>query len=193
RIVADRKQPAVDHRMQRLHAPVHDLGKARERGDVENAEPVFRKQGRRAAGGGDLHVSARQGAGEIHDTRLVGDRNQGAAPRHEIGNGKALRRDAHLRRSPGRWRGWLHLPQGSAESSYPPAGTRVSRQSTLGRAAGRKCSTICLLRRGPLKPAKKIESSIAGSTARHVKIQESVPSPARTRRPSASRESEMSG
>src|SRR5687767_5233948 len=68
----------MDLRMQRLHAPVHDLGKARMRGDLLDADPVLLQQGRRPSGGQDLDLSSRKRPREVDDAFLVGDADERA-------------------------------------------------------------------------------------------------------------------
>ena len=54
---APAEQAAVDLRVQRLDAPVHDLGKPGVAGDLAHGDAVCGEQARRAAGGEDLDVA----------------------------------------------------------------------------------------------------------------------------------------
>ena len=53
-VVAKREQPAVDARVQRLHAAVHHLRHAGQRGDVDDRKPGVGERPRGAAGRDDL-------------------------------------------------------------------------------------------------------------------------------------------
>jgi hypothetical protein len=99
-IVADGEQAAMDGRMQRLDAAVHDLGKA---GDVRNVPDGYalrRDRLRRAAGGDQLDASRMERAGQLGEPRLVGDRKQSAAWPDEVGGGDVLRGDGHDAQAP---------------------------------------------------------------------------------------------
>ena len=80
-VVAHRQQPAVDHRVQRLDAPVHHLGKAGEVGHVAHRQPRLAQRLRGAAGRHQLHAAPRQRAGEIDHPRLVGNGKERALDR----------------------------------------------------------------------------------------------------------------
>jgi hypothetical protein len=70
---------AVDLRMQRLHAAVHDLGEAGVVRNVADGDAVRREEPRRAAGGENLDFAARESLGEFDESGLVGDRQECAA------------------------------------------------------------------------------------------------------------------
>ena len=75
-VVAQREQPGVELRVQRLDAPAHDLGEAREVLDRADLEPGLAQRGRGAARGDELDAERREPARELDDPRLVGDREQ---------------------------------------------------------------------------------------------------------------------
>ncbi len=75
-VAAYGQQPAMHLRMQRLHAPVHHLGKAGEVGHVLDGKPRGPQGSGRAAGGDQLDAHIRQGGGERDETRLVRYRKQ---------------------------------------------------------------------------------------------------------------------
>ena len=72
------EQAAVDLRVQRLDAAVHDLGKPGDRGYVGDFDAVFAQQRGRAAGGEDRDAAIAQGAREVEQAFLVGDAEQGS-------------------------------------------------------------------------------------------------------------------
>ena len=82
RVVAQRQQPGVQPRVQRLHAAVHDLREAREVLDRADLEAGLLERGRRPAGGDQLDPELREPAREVDDARLVGDRQHGARDPH---------------------------------------------------------------------------------------------------------------
>ena len=89
-VVAQREQPGVEPRVQRLDAPVHDLREAREVVDGADVEPGLAQRGRGAAGRDELDAEADEAAGEVDDAGLVGDREQGATHPDVAGPGERL-------------------------------------------------------------------------------------------------------
>ena len=68
-IGANREQPAVDARMQRLQPPVHHLGKSGELRDVDDRDSRLRKRRGGAAGGDDLDMARRRARGPVRSIR----------------------------------------------------------------------------------------------------------------------------
>ena len=87
RLVAQREQPAVDARMQRLHAAVHHLRHAGDAADVGHGEAGLDERLRRAAGGEDLDAALGKRAREVDDAGLVGDGDQRAPDLQKLGAG----------------------------------------------------------------------------------------------------------
>ena len=81
-VVAQREQPGVELRVQRLDAAAHDLREAREVLDRADLEPALAQRRGGAAGGDELDAQLRQPAGEVDDPRLVRDRQQRALHAH---------------------------------------------------------------------------------------------------------------
>ena len=77
-VVAQREQPGVELRVQRLDAAAHDLGEAGEVLDRTHLEARLRELAGGAAGRDQLDAELRQPAGEIGDPPLVGHRQQRA-------------------------------------------------------------------------------------------------------------------
>ncbi len=77
-VVAPRQQPAMDRRVQRLDATVHDLGEAGMVGDFGHRYVGLAQHLRRAAGRQDGDAAVVQELRELDQPRLVGDRDQGA-------------------------------------------------------------------------------------------------------------------
>ncbi len=77
-VVAAGKQPAVDHRMQRLDPAVHDLREAGVIRDLGHGDIRLPQQFRRAPGRQDGDVALREEFGEFDQPRLVRDGDQGA-------------------------------------------------------------------------------------------------------------------
>ena len=76
RVGADREQPAVDARMQRLHPPVHHLGKAGDLRDVDDREPGLLERRGGAAGRQELDAVPGQRLRQLDEAGLVGDGDQ---------------------------------------------------------------------------------------------------------------------
>ena len=81
RVVTHAEQTAMNQRMQRLHAPVHDLGKAGDITDIAHRDPRFAQQLRAAAGGDDLRAGPGERAGEVGGACFVRHGDQGTADR----------------------------------------------------------------------------------------------------------------
>src|SRR5262249_26254741 len=75
---ADRQQAAMHFWMQRLDAAVHHLGRAGQLGDVEHFQPCVGQCFLGTAGRDQLDAVAREGAGEVDEPGLVGNREEGA-------------------------------------------------------------------------------------------------------------------
>ena len=75
------EQRAVNLRMQRLDPPVHNLGKARVRGDFGNAQTRVHQPAISASRREQFDALLRQGRGEFDDSALVRDTQQRAAQR----------------------------------------------------------------------------------------------------------------
>jgi hypothetical protein len=90
-LVAQRQKPAMDLRMQRLDATVHDLRKACDGRHVGDREPRGPQRFGRTAGREQRDAMLRKRAGEIDQSRLVGNRQERAsdgAERHgRLGSG----------------------------------------------------------------------------------------------------------
>ena len=84
-VVAHREKPAMHLGVQRLHAPVHHFGKARQVGDILHRERRRLDRLRGAAGRDKLDARLVEGAGEIGEPGLVGNRNEGAANALNVG------------------------------------------------------------------------------------------------------------
>ena len=90
-IGADRQQPAVHLRMQRLHPSVHHFRKAGELGNVGDGKPGVIQRLGGAAGGNELDAVVGKLIGEFDQAGLVGDRQQGAGDAAGVaGHGKGL-------------------------------------------------------------------------------------------------------
>ena len=83
-IVADREEPAMNLRVERLHPPVHHLREAGQVGDVADLGAELAQPGRGAAGRDDLDPMLRQARGERIEPALVGKRNQRPANRNQV-------------------------------------------------------------------------------------------------------------
>ena len=70
-VVAQMEEPAVDLGVERLHAPVHHLGKAGVFADLDDLDALLREQLRGAAGGDDFDAHRLQRAGKWNEPRLV--------------------------------------------------------------------------------------------------------------------------
>ncbi len=70
------QDPAVDARVQRLHPPVEDLGRAGEVAHLAHRNPRLAERARRAARRQDLESGAGEPAREVDHARLVRDRDQ---------------------------------------------------------------------------------------------------------------------
>ena len=81
-LVAAAEDAAVDLGMQRLDAPVHDLGKAGMVADLDYGESGVNQGFRRASGRQQLDAVAREAACQLRQAGLVGNGNQGAADRN---------------------------------------------------------------------------------------------------------------
>ena len=77
--VAPGEDAAVDYRVQRLHAPVHDLRKPGDGCDLRRRDTAFQQCAARAAGGDDLDPKVEQRMGELGDAGLVRNAQQGAS------------------------------------------------------------------------------------------------------------------
>ena len=93
----------MDARMQRLHAAVHHLRHAGDGADVGDGEPGVGKRLRGAAGREDLDAVLGERAREVDDAGLVGDGDQRAPDRKQLGAGDrdvgGSRHDALRRRA----------------------------------------------------------------------------------------------
>ena len=72
-VAPDVKQPAVNLWMQRLHPPIHHLGKAGVRADVLDRQPGVAEGLGRATRGDEFHLGGDEHAGEFDETGFVGD------------------------------------------------------------------------------------------------------------------------
>ena len=86
-VVAQREQPGVEPRVERLQAPVHHLREAREVLDLARLDAGAGELTRGPAGRDDLDAELLQAACEADDAGLVGDRQQRAAHAHLAGRG----------------------------------------------------------------------------------------------------------
>jgi hypothetical protein len=87
------QQPAMDFRVQRLDAAVHDLGKTGVGRDFGDRQPGLLERLVSAAGGEQFYLQGGERLGEFEETGLVGDRQQGATDRRRGRHGRrALRR-----------------------------------------------------------------------------------------------------
>ena len=84
-VVADREQPGVELRVQRLDAAVHDLREAGEVGDRADRDAGLGQLARGAAGRDDLDPELDEPAREVDDPALVGDRQQRPRDLHLAG------------------------------------------------------------------------------------------------------------
>ena len=71
--VAVGQQAGVDVGMQRLHAPVEDLGEAGDVADAGHGDALFLEEFGGAAGGDDLDTEVAERLGELVQPDLVGD------------------------------------------------------------------------------------------------------------------------
>jgi hypothetical protein len=69
----------MNFRMQRFHAAVHDLRKARVAGDVGDGDAARSEELRRTSGREDLDLAAHESLSELDEARLVGDGHKCAA------------------------------------------------------------------------------------------------------------------
>jgi hypothetical protein len=89
-VVADRQQPRVQARVQRLDAAVHHLRKAGEVLDRADLEARVGERGGGPAGRHELDAEAGEAAREVDDAAFVGDRQQRAADLDRCGSGERL-------------------------------------------------------------------------------------------------------
>ncbi len=75
------QQAAVDLRVQRLDAPVHDFRKAGDAGHFTNRDAGCRQRARGATGGKQFDTARGQGARQVDQAGLVGNRQQRATDR----------------------------------------------------------------------------------------------------------------
>ncbi len=75
------EDPGVDARVERLDAAVEALGEAGQLLDPRHREAETLDQGRGAAGGDQLDTGVVQGPGQLLQTRLVVDGDEGATDR----------------------------------------------------------------------------------------------------------------
>ena len=71
--IAAGQQPAVYHRVQRLHAAVEHLGEAGDLADVAHGETGVTQRLGSTAGGDETEAALGEAAGEIDDAGFVGD------------------------------------------------------------------------------------------------------------------------
>ena len=155
-VVAQRQQPGVELRMERLDPAAHDLGEAGEVLDRADLQPRLGELARGAAGRDQLDAELRQPAREIGDAALVGHRQQ-RAPDADVTRLRHLGRTIQAagggvpraRRSarPGSDSGHARTVtcRGSAGSTVTApraisATTPVSRSCSTGRSAARTSS-----------------------------------------------------
>ena len=81
RVVADREQAAVDHRVEGLDPPVHHLREAGVVADLGDGDARLLEGAVRAPGGEQLHAVVGQLSGEVLEAALVGDGEQRAVDR----------------------------------------------------------------------------------------------------------------
>jgi hypothetical protein len=84
RIVASREQSAMDLGMQRLDAPIHDLGEAGVVGDLDDAMPGIAQRLGGAAGREDLDAVAGEAGRQLQQPRLVRNGDQGAGDLDQV-------------------------------------------------------------------------------------------------------------
>ena len=84
-VVAQRQQAAVELRVERLDAAVHDLREAGEVGDLAHLEPGLGQLPSRSAGRDDLDPELDQTACELDQPGLVGHRQQGSSDLDVLG------------------------------------------------------------------------------------------------------------
>ena len=89
-VAAHGEQPGVQARVQRLHAPVHDLREAREVLDRADLEARVGERLGGAAGRDELDAEVGEAARELDDAALVGDRQQRALDLHRARRGERL-------------------------------------------------------------------------------------------------------
>ena len=119
-VVAQRQQPGVELRVQRLDAAAHDLREAREVLDRPDLEPALAQRGRGAAGRDQLDAQRSQPARELHDPGLVGDRQQRAPHLH------LTRLDHRLHRvAEDTWRRHQAVPPTSTRRGWDGSGRTV--------------------------------------------------------------------
>jgi hypothetical protein len=80
---ATAQEAAMHARVQGFDPPVHDLGKAGIGADVDYRETCVPQGACGAARAEQLHLARNERTGEINQTRLVGNRQQGPANRDE--------------------------------------------------------------------------------------------------------------
>jgi hypothetical protein len=71
RILPAKQQPAVNFRMQRLHAPAEHLRPARKMGNVAHRHSGLAQQFRRSARRKNFNLQGRQPLRKFHDSRFV--------------------------------------------------------------------------------------------------------------------------
>uniref|UniRef100_A0A6J5ZQ13 Unannotated protein n=1 Tax=freshwater metagenome TaxID=449393 RepID=A0A6J5ZQ13_9ZZZZ len=81
-VVAEREQPGVEPRVERLDAAVHDLGETGEIVDRANLKPGAAQRRCRSPGRDQFHPERRKPLRELNDAALVRDRQQRAADAH---------------------------------------------------------------------------------------------------------------
>ncbi len=81
-IVAHREQTAMHHRVQRLDAAVHHLGKVGDLRNVAHRKARIAQRLGGAAGGDQLHAMRRQSGAEFGQAAFVGDGKQRALDRN---------------------------------------------------------------------------------------------------------------
>ena len=79
------EQAAVDHRVQRLDAAVHDFGEAGDVADVAHRQARLAQRLRGAAGGQQFDALRGQRAGEVDQAGLVGNGKQRPAHGQAVG------------------------------------------------------------------------------------------------------------
>ena len=75
-VVADMKDPAVNHRVEGLDPAVEHLGKVGDRGDVDGGDAGILEGFESTAGTDDFEIEFNQVFGELYDSRLVADGEQ---------------------------------------------------------------------------------------------------------------------
>ncbi len=127
---AHAQKPAMDAGVQRLHAPVHDLGKAGDVGDVPHGQAGRLDRRAGAAGGDQLDAARGKAPRQIHEPGLVEDRKQRAAHGMAIGGGIEIGGDGHGRHSGSRGGGWRGA--GEAPERSPPHRAQTPGEQRLG-------------------------------------------------------------